>query len=58
MSAKDRVSTATEATAASVRQIRPLTLPDTSAVPAEPRKHRGRNVSRVSEPSGGLRRPG
>jgi hypothetical protein len=47
MSVKDRVSTATEATAASVRQIRPLTLPDTSTVSAEPREHRGRNVSRV-----------
>ena len=44
MSAKDRVRTATEATAASVRQIRPLTLPDHSAVSAELREHRGRTV--------------
>jgi hypothetical protein len=48
MSAKDRVSAATEATAASVRQIRPLTLPDSSAVSAERREHRGRSVSRGS----------
>ena len=48
MSAKDRVSTATEATAASVRQIRPLALPGNSAVSAELRGHRGRNGSRVS----------
>jgi hypothetical protein len=48
MSAKDRVRTATEATAASVRQIRPLTLPDHSAVSAELREHQGRNTSRVS----------
>ena len=47
MSAKDRVSTAAEATAASVRQVRPLTLPENSAVSAEaPNKHRGRNVAR------------
>jgi hypothetical protein len=44
MSAKDRVRTATEATAASVRQIRPLTLPDHSAVSAELREHRGHAV--------------
>ena len=31
MSAEDRVSTAAEATAASVREIRPLALPDASA---------------------------
>jgi len=48
MSAKHRVTTATEATAASVRQIRPLTLPDTSADSAELREHRDRNVPRVS----------
>jgi hypothetical protein len=48
MSAKDRVSTAAEATAASVRQIRPLALPEGSAVSAELRGHRGRNGSRVS----------
>jgi hypothetical protein len=47
MSAKDRVRTASEATAASVRQIRPLTLPDNSTVSAELREHqnRGRTVS-------------
>jgi hypothetical protein len=44
MSAKDRVRTATEATAASVRQIRPLTLPEHSAVSAELREHQGRTV--------------
>jgi hypothetical protein len=43
MSARDRVTTAAEATAASVRQIRPLTLPENSAVAAEPGEHRGRN---------------
>ena len=41
MSAKDRVSTAAEATAASVRQIRPLALPENNAVSAELHKHRG-----------------
>jgi hypothetical protein len=51
MSAKDRVSTAAEATAASVRQIRPLTLPESSAVSAELREHRGRGAS----PVGGTR---
>jgi hypothetical protein len=40
MSAEDRVRAAAEATAASVRQIRPLALPDSSAVSAEPREHR------------------
>jgi hypothetical protein len=49
MSAKDRVGIATEATAASVREIRPLALPGDSAVSAELREHRGRNGSRVSE---------
>jgi hypothetical protein len=44
MSAKDRVSTAAEATAASVREIRPLTLPDNSTV----RERRGRNGSRAT----------
>jgi hypothetical protein len=48
MSAKDRVRTAAEATTASVRQIRPLTLPDSSAVSADLREHRGCNVPRVS----------
>jgi hypothetical protein len=47
MSAKDRVRTATEATAASVRQIRPLTLPDNSTVPAGQREHRSRGTSRL-----------
>jgi hypothetical protein len=42
MSAKDRVRTATEATASSVRQIRPLTLPDNSTVSDQLREHRGR----------------
>jgi hypothetical protein len=41
MSVKDRVSTAAEATAASVREIRPLALPENGAVPGR-RKHRGR----------------
>ncbi|MGH3245260.1 MAG: hypothetical protein ACRDOI_03490 [Trebonia sp.] len=41
MSVEDRVRTAAEATAASVRQIPPLTLPETSAVSAERHKHRG-----------------
>jgi len=45
MSAKDRVRTASEATAASVRQIRPLTLPDHSAVSAELLEHRDRGRS-------------
>ena len=49
MSVKDRVSTAAEATAASVSEIRPLTLPESSAVPAERRGHPGRNVPRVGE---------
>jgi hypothetical protein len=44
MSAKDRVSTAAEATAASVREIRPLTLPDDSTV----RERRSRNGSRAT----------
>ena len=48
MSAKDRVSTAAEATAASVRQVRPLALPDSSEASAEPREHRRRNAFRES----------
>jgi hypothetical protein len=48
MSARDRVRTASEATAASVRQIRPLDLPEDSAFSAEPSRHRGRNLSRAS----------
>ncbi|TVZ02656.1 hypothetical protein EAS64_28215 [Trebonia kvetii] len=47
MSAKDRVSTAAEATAASVREIRPLALPENSAAAAGPRQDRGRTSSRV-----------
>jgi hypothetical protein len=50
MNAEDRVRTAAEATAASVRQIRPLTLPDDSAVWAELREHPGRDAPRVSGP--------
>lgn len=42
MSAADRVSSATEATAASVDRIRPLALPESSAVSPERRTHRGR----------------
>ncbi len=49
MSAKDRVRAASEATAASVRQIRPLTLPDHSSVSAEPREHQGRKGSALSK---------
>ena len=48
MSAEDRVRTAAQATAASVRQIRPLALPGSSAVTGERSDHRGRNGSRVS----------
>jgi hypothetical protein len=44
MSAKDRVRTAAEATASSVRQIRPLTLPEHSAFSTEPREHRDGTV--------------
>jgi hypothetical protein len=42
MSTEDRVRTAGEATAASVREIRPLTLPDESRASAELRGRRGR----------------
>lgn len=48
MSTESRVRTAAEATAASVRQIRSLTLPDTSAVPGELRRQRGRRVPRIT----------
>ena len=48
MSAKDRVKTAAEATAASVREIRPLALPERSADSAEFREHRGRNLPRLN----------
>jgi hypothetical protein len=56
MSAEDRVRTAAEATASSVRQIRPLTLPDNSAVSAELNEHQGRNTSRVSETLGKIKK--
>ena len=46
MSAEDRVSTAAEATAAAVRHIRPLTLPEPTPASAERREHRGGNPSR------------
>jgi hypothetical protein len=49
MSVKDRVSTAAEATAASVREIRPLALPENGAVSAERRGHRGRRFTRITE---------
>jgi hypothetical protein len=49
MSVNDRVSTAAEATAASVREIRPLALPENGAVSAEPRGHRGRRFTRITE---------
>ena len=48
MSAADRVRTAAEATAASIVQIRPLTLPNPSAVPAELRRQRSRKPPRES----------
>jgi hypothetical protein len=48
MSAEDRVRTAAQATAASVRQIRPLALPGSSAVTGERSDHRDRNGSRPS----------
>jgi hypothetical protein len=50
VSAKDRVSSATKATAASVDQIRPLALPESSPVSTGRRKHRG--GSRVSSARG------
>lgn len=49
MSAEDRVRTAAEATAASVRQVRPLLLPDGGAIPAGPGERRGRRRSRRRE---------
>ena len=55
MSAKDRVRTATEATAASVRQIRPLALPDSSAASAELLERHGRNMPRLSGTLGKIR---
>ena len=48
MSAKDRVNSATRATAAAVGQIRPLALPESCPVSTGRRRHRGRNrVSRA-----------
>ena len=55
MSTEDRVRTAGEATAASVRQIRPLALPDNSAVSADLREHRGRKGPRASRTLGKIR---
>jgi hypothetical protein len=49
MSVKDRVSTAAEATAASVREIRPLALPENGALSAERRGHRGRRFTRITD---------
>ncbi|HEX4287716.1 MAG TPA: hypothetical protein VH021_02295 [Trebonia sp.] len=49
MSVQDRVSTAAEATAASVREIRPLALPDSSAASAGPRVSRGRRPTWIRE---------
>ena len=54
MSAENRVRAAAEATAASVRQIRPLALPDTSAVPAELRRQRSRRMPWISGALGKL----
>ncbi len=48
MSAEDRVRTAAEATAAAVREIRPLTLPDSSAASARQHGRRRRAGSRLS----------
>ena len=47
MSVEERVRAATEATAASVRQVRPLALPDASAVSAELRGQQGRGLPRI-----------
>jgi len=55
MSAEARVRTATEAAAASVRQIRPLALPDASAVSAELRGQQGRKLPRISVTLGRLK---
>ena len=56
MSTESRVRTAAEATAASVGQIRPLTLPDSSAVPAElPQAAKAAKVPRITPPSGKLK---
>jgi hypothetical protein len=49
VSVKDRVSTAAEATAASVREIRPLALPENGALSAERRGHRGRRFTRSTQ---------
>lgn len=47
MSAEDRVRTAAEATAGSVRHIRPLTLPDNSEFSTESRGRESRNAPRI-----------
>ncbi|HEY0932811.1 MAG TPA: hypothetical protein VGD91_03625 [Trebonia sp.] len=48
MTAEDRVTAAAKATAASVRQIRPLELPEASPVSVPRRRHRAGRGSRVS----------
>ena len=55
MSAEDRVRTAGEATASSVRQIRPLALPDNSAASADLRAHRGRKGPKSGRTLGKIR---
>ncbi len=55
MTAKERVRTATEATAATVRQIRPLELPDEAPAPARPRDHRRRDWFGLGEALGRIR---
>jgi hypothetical protein len=47
MNTAERVRAAAEATAASVRQIRPLSLPESSAASAEFSEDRGRDASRA-----------
>lgn len=49
MSVEDRVSTAAGATAASVREIRPLTLPENGAALSRPREGRVRRLTRIRE---------
>lgn len=49
MSAEDRVRTAAEATAESVRHIRPLTLPDKSEFSTEPRRPESGNAPGIFE---------
>lgn len=48
MSAAARVSAAAEATAASVREVRPLVLPDAAEMSAEPRARRDRTASSLN----------